>query len=237
MLSQRGDLLVESRQRLNEIGFEYKKGKSRSKRFGSDRTSEEESTPKRTKTDRMFRVQRIAQIKEEVKTLNSQIEFKQRRVEMGVQAKNFKLCDQVTDEVSELQKARRVLEIELQCLEKKDRKSQKYYRRKSSAPKALLSPSTGGESTDREESYVLSTSPSPSISSKATSPILTPRHDGSGPSTSSLPFTPHLDSGRRKSCPPVIVPAQDSGDTVILSDESDGQTKVTHEASCSEQPF
>ena len=120
MLSVRGELLELARKRVNDSGYEYKKGKSRSKRFGSA-GSVEASTPKRPKLDQEFRTKRMQQIKEEVKTINTQVSFKERRVEAGAQLKNFKVCDQLTDEISELQKQRRALEMELQCLEKKEK--------------------------------------------------------------------------------------------------------------------
>ena len=122
MLSVRGELLELARKLVNDSGYEYKNGKSRSKRFGSASTVEA-STVKRPKLDQEFRTKRMQQIKEEVS-------FKERRVEAGAQLKNFKLCDQVTDEISELQKQRRALEMELQCLEKKEKKSKWYQKQK-----------------------------------------------------------------------------------------------------------
>ena len=67
--------------------------------------------------------QRIAQISEELKTLKTQISFKEECIKMGVQNRDFKLCDYLSDEVDNLQARRREREIELLKLER--RKGQK----------------------------------------------------------------------------------------------------------------
>lgn len=89
----------------------------------------------------------MQQIKEEVKIIKTQLSFKERRVEAGAQLKNFKLCDQLTDEISELQRQRRALEMELQCLEKKEKKSNWYQKQKATRKRALSPLSSDSESS------------------------------------------------------------------------------------------
>ena len=215
MLSVRGEFLELARKRVNDSGYEYKKGKSRSKRFGSA-SSVEASTPKRPKLDQEFRTKRIQQIKEEVKTINTQVSFKERRVEAGVQLKNFKLCDQLTDEISELQKQRHALEMELQCLEKKEKKSKWYQKQRVTRKRALSPLSSDSESSVTPllpQSSILQ-----SVSTPASSPSSSLSH-GLHNQRRSLSTPPQFIS--RQSGGTVDLTRQNSGDTVILSRESE----------------
>ena len=90
-----------------------------------------------------IRTTRIKEIKEEISTVTRQITFKDRRVEAAAGDKNFKLCDQLTEEISTLQRSRRSLELELRGLKKKEKKA-KDYRKKSASP---FSPISSDEST------------------------------------------------------------------------------------------
>ena len=110
---------------MNQSGYQYKKGKSRSKVFG-----EGEVPVKRPKLDQGLRVERIAQIQEEVATINQQITFKQKRIDAAIEIKNFKLCDSLSNEIDELQQRRRELHSELKLLQKKDKKARWYQDKK-----------------------------------------------------------------------------------------------------------
>ena len=120
----RDKLMERARQTLHESGFQYVKKKSRSKQFGSE--SSDEPVKKRSKISTEVRRQRISQINEELNTINTQLSFKEERIKIGMQRRDFKLCDQLSDEVDILQKRKRVLEIELLSLQKKEEKSKKY---------------------------------------------------------------------------------------------------------------
>ena len=102
---------------MNQSGYQYKKGKSRSKVFG-----EAEIPVKRPKLDKGLRLERIAQIQEEVATINQQITFKQKRIDAAIEIKNFKLCDSLSNEIDELQQRRRELNSELKLLQRKTKK-------------------------------------------------------------------------------------------------------------------
>ena len=54
----------------------------------------------------------LENVKKQVKTISTQIQFKEKRVEDGVVVKNFKLCDWLTEEIAELQAKQRELEAE-----------------------------------------------------------------------------------------------------------------------------
>ena len=118
LLTQTGELLKLAQIALKDSGYQYKKGKSRSKVFGEDIST---AAPKRPKISPDFR-SRTLQIEEETKSLSKRISFKEKRVELAAQDKNFKLCDQVMEEIADLQSKRRTLESELRELQKKGEK-------------------------------------------------------------------------------------------------------------------
>lgn len=136
MLMKRGELLEQARKALDGTGYQYKKGKSRSKNFGSG-SEQHSSKAKRPKLDHDLRDSRIKEITEELATIAKQISFKDRRVEAAAQEKNFKLCDQLTEEISNLQRNRRTLELELRMLEKKVKRAEQY--KKSASPFSSMS--------------------------------------------------------------------------------------------------
>ena len=114
---------------VDENGFMYTKGKSRSKAFGSE-AGERLPVQKRPKINREFRETRRQNITEDLKCTNTQIQFKEQRIETEATSKNFKICDVLSEEVTELKKKRQLLESELTLLIKKEKRSKLYYRRK-----------------------------------------------------------------------------------------------------------
>ena len=111
LFQPRDKLMERARQVLHESGFQYVKKKSRSKQFGSE--SSDEPVKKCTKITTEVRLRRISQIKEELTTISTQLSFKEKRIKIGMQKRDFKLCDQLSDEVDILQKRKRELEVEL----------------------------------------------------------------------------------------------------------------------------
>ena len=61
-------------------------------------------------------------IRGEVKDLNERISFKRKRLDAAEAVKNYKLCDQLSEEVAEIKKRVQLLEVELNI----------FYRRKKS---------------------------------------------------------------------------------------------------------
>lgn len=191
MLVRRGELLEQARKSVDGSGYQYKKGKSRSKNFGSA-----PSKPKRQKIDHDLRTRRMKEIKEELATITKQISFKERRVETGAQDRNFKLCDQLTEEISVLQKNRRTLELELHGLEKKEKKASYYQKNvKHFSPISSDSESTANSACGNRPSD-LSPSPAPEVCEVVSSDTETTLPDR---------MSQHLSDA----------------DTIILSNESD----------------
>ena len=149
LLKNRGKLLILATQKVHEGGYVYRKGKSRSKAYGSG--YEDASRPKRIKTTTDERCGRMQSIREELHDLRDRVAFKRKRLELAEQSKNYKLCDQLSEEIGEVNKNKRLLELELDLLEKKESKSQRYYRSK--AKKGSDSDSSSSTSTSSKRPH------------------------------------------------------------------------------------
>ena len=129
LLRNTGKLLKLARKQVHVSGYVYAKGKSRSKVFNLST----ERQPSHEKIDKQEREHRIQSITEQIGDIKKHIELKQKRVEQAQTVQNFKLCDQLADEVSSLKAKRRELESALRSLQQKQKKSDQYYARKTSA--------------------------------------------------------------------------------------------------------
>ena len=83
--------------------YDFKKGKSRSKRYQSTATA-----PKRVKTTESMRAKHISDLEEDLKDLNDQLKYKDKRREQATMSRNYKLCDELTEDMSTIKKKRRV---------------------------------------------------------------------------------------------------------------------------------
>ena len=151
LLVKRGKLLEAAQSAVYNSGYIFKKGYSRSKRFSND-TRE---TVKRPKLSKEIREKRIEYIEEELKDLKQRISFKEKRVNAAENMKNYKVCDEITGEISEIKAKYRELEEELKVLVTKEKRAQQY--------QGIRSSST---SSDQAEGNVSSPS---SVSSDLTS--------------------------------------------------------------------
>ena len=75
--------------------------------------------PKRKKVNEDYRVSRIAELQERIKDITDQLGYKEKRRENASLSHNYKECDQITEQMSELKCERRKLDIELSALAKK----------------------------------------------------------------------------------------------------------------------
>lgn len=108
----------------------YVKGKSRSKKHNP---VNEEERPRREKIDLQERQHRIESLKEQLQDTNKHIDVKEKRIEQVQAVQNYKLCDQISTEVTTLKAKRREIESSLQALQRKEQKSAKYFSRKALA--------------------------------------------------------------------------------------------------------
>lgn len=141
LLVNRGKLLEAAKSAVYESGYSFKKGYSRSKRFLDD-TME---AVKRPKINKDMREKRIQNIEEELTDLRQRISFKEKRVNAAENIKNYKVCDEITGEISEIKAKCRELEAELKLLLMKEKRAQKHYLRQY---KYSTSSTSGDQSED-----------------------------------------------------------------------------------------
>ena len=108
LLSSRKNLLAKAREYIIANGFQFAKGKSRSKDFSTD----EEPVSKRKKLSKTFREQRLKDVEEDLKDYNEQIEFKEKRITAAVNVEDYAKCDQLKNDIIQLKQSCRQLETE-----------------------------------------------------------------------------------------------------------------------------
>lgn len=82
-------------------GYTFKNGKSQSKQ-----SQEDAPTPKRQKASARFRTKHIGELEEDIKDHTDHLQFKEKMRDQATMARNYKLCDQLTEEMSAIKKKR-----------------------------------------------------------------------------------------------------------------------------------
>ena len=128
VLIQRGhrhDLLERAREVVS-ASYQFKKGKSRSKKLSPQ--SDESCTPvnRPKKIDSEVRGRRIRELEEDLKQFDQQILFKEKRRDQAESVRNYKLCDELTEEVGKLKATRREAFNELKLFQKKEKQARWY---------------------------------------------------------------------------------------------------------------
>ena len=186
MIRRRGELLELARNEVHKSGYVYKKGKSRAKGFCSS-----EITRKRPKLDRDFRERRIKELEEDLASIRNRITIKEKRSEAGATVANFKLCDQLADEIASLKQQRREKESEHRELQRREKKSQWYLKKKlsSNTERDVLCSSSESDSSAALTKSQAVTSKSP-LFSQPLSPNSIPDSESSTRSRSVTPRSP-----------------------------------------------
>ena len=140
MRGNRGKLLEKSRESVHDEGYSYKKGKSRAKRLYSSSSSD---TPKRKKMNASMRTDVIRELEEDKKDIERQILVKEKRRDQAESVRNYKLCDEIMNEISKLKTVLREKTHQLKLLLQKESKSKWYHKRKPSH--------TGGSTSDTDK--------------------------------------------------------------------------------------
>ena len=222
LLENRKFLLEKAREKVDELGYAYKKGKSRSKRLNP---YDGNTTPKRRKIGGEYRLNRITEVTERIKDVTDQLGYKEKRREAASNIRDYKECDRLTEQMSVLKSEKRQLEFELSSLTKKQKKSLWYQKRKRA-------------SLDNELLDSSSCTPSP-VSSRLTSPSPV----GScvtSPSPMTVVVRRNFTPSDRFSSP--LSPAgseseyTNDGDTVIVSSEEDPDVNSRLSIEAREQP-
>ena len=82
-------------------------------------------------------------LEDDIKNIKEHISYKEKRRQAAEDIKNYRVCDDITEEIGSLSKESRQLAAELKLLAKKDKHSKLYYKRKSSSSKSPQSSSRG----------------------------------------------------------------------------------------------
>ena len=130
LLTDRKMLLANARKSVHNMGYEYKKGKSCSREFS---IPSEIPVAKRSKLDSCVRTEQINCLQGRLNAIDESVQYKASLCEVNERAKNYKMCNELTDEIYALKCEKNVVNCELSILKKKDSKSKWYYRRKSSS--------------------------------------------------------------------------------------------------------
>ena len=113
---QRGELLERARGNVVEKGYSFVKGKSRSKRLASP---EESPRPCCAKISADIRQKRISALEEDIKNLDQQLLFKEKRRQQAECIRNYKVCDEITEEIRIVKQQQRKLTEELNIYREK----------------------------------------------------------------------------------------------------------------------
>lgn len=111
LLSQRGELLKQARSKVADEGYAFKKGRSRSKAYGCG-NSQTTHTNKTTKCDKEMREDHLKATGEKLNDISRILLFKERRLSQSEAARNYQVCEQLTEDIMQHQSRRRDLEAE-----------------------------------------------------------------------------------------------------------------------------
>ena len=115
-----------AREKVASDGYLFVKGKSRA----SGSQSDSHDAVKREKTDAIERAKEIKLLQENIDTLESRMQYKKQILHKARSVNNFKMCDDVSGDIINVRKEKRIAEKQLQALQKKESKSQWYHTRK-----------------------------------------------------------------------------------------------------------
>ena len=190
LLLCRQKLLELSRTKVNERGYHFKKRKSRSKQLQSDCLPQ-----KRPKSSENLRMKHVKELEEEIKDLSDQ----EKRRDQAAPSRNYKVCDQLTEEMATVKKWKRECEEELHLWNKRQQQAN-WYKQKSTNASAKSSTHSSDACDNDSRQWHSSTPYSPSSSLSSTPLPSTPQSfRGNTPhrsvSLSSTPVSPVLDNG------------------------------------------
>ena len=169
--------------------------------------------PKRKKINEEYCTSRIAELQERIKDITDQLGYKEKRCESASMVHNYKECDQITEQMLELNCERRKLDIQLAGLTKRQNKSKWYFGKKTSRSKSL--PGLLTSSTQPKLAFSHTSSSCSSSHSISQSPL---SHTSSGNSSPRGPLSPSSQTGS-------------IAKTVILSSDDEGQGSTNEQES------
>ena len=157
LLRKRQALIDAARAKIIDEGFQFVKGKSRSKSV----TPESEPKPKRQKLSQEVREKRLKDIEEDTTDLKERISFKEKRISGCLAISDYMKCDEIKEEIIQLKKQLRELEAEKKRLSLSSRQSKWYFRNKHSSSDSGADNSTLSCSDSDLQGHTPSSAPSP----------------------------------------------------------------------------
>ena len=124
-----GELFLKAKEMVREGGYKFKKGYSRSKGSSNEGSSSDEGVKKRAKINKEEREKAMEDLKLLLKSLEDQLRVKQMRITKAKAMNDFKVADQLMDEVRNLLREKTDCDKQLLALEKKSSKSEWYRKR------------------------------------------------------------------------------------------------------------
>ena len=82
-------------------------------------------TPKRRKFDQQMRTDKIAELNEVIQDLTRRFGIKENRCRQAEASRNYKLCDELSEDMMELKSMKREKEKQLSLFMKKEKRSKK----------------------------------------------------------------------------------------------------------------
>lgn len=143
-----GELFLKAKEMVREGGYKFKKGYSRSKGSRNE-SSSDEGVKKRAKINKEERDKAIEDLKLLLNSLEDQLHVKQMRITKAKAINDFKVADQLMDEVKKLIREKTECNKQLLALEKKSSKSEWY--RKRAHSKSTANESKDGSSVSEPE--------------------------------------------------------------------------------------
>lgn len=162
-------LMDAARDKIIADGFQFAKGKSRSKSLTPEAA---EPKPKRQKLTQDVREKRLKDIEEDMTDLKERIQFKEGRISGYLAIADYKKCDEIKEETIQLKKQLRELEAEKKHLAVSSRQSKWYYKNKRSSSDSGAEHSTLSCSDTDLQGHTPTPAPSPSSNASFNESIL-----------------------------------------------------------------
>ena len=208
LLKNRVLLIEKARKKIIADGFEFVKGKSRSKK--SLETTTTDPPPKRRRFSKETRSRRLDDVKEDYKDLNDRIKFKEKRILAYENVKDYKKCDELLEAISELKKQRRLLEAEEKNLMRLNAQSKWYFAKK--VNDTSKSSSAGGSASVSDFSK-----------SRSSTPI--PVSSGSEMSNLEYPYSPPTGCSNEIQSK-IVIPSSETLPTCMSHDDADSENTL-----------
>lgn len=125
-----------------------------------------------------MRAERLHELAEDVESIGSRVAIKEKRLAQAEAIRNYKLCDQLCEEIQELKSLKRAKSMELVILQQKETRANRYRCSRSSKS---VTPVSTPDVASSPVSPLMMTSPASSFrEASPNSPLFVPKHTDGG---------------------------------------------------------